>query len=589
MKAWIVLLLAVLAFMVEPRCCIAAKENEQKLKIYTVKFTTKGADRTSYQMFMKDLQNALTVRADRSGDIPVLPPRSAEPSDPQQYLLVKLSNGYQTVTLALDVSDVYILGYQPGGSGNSYFFSDVPTNVRNILFPNTQQRSLPFTGNYGALETAAGAYRREIPLGIGELRQHVDNMNYMQPSPDRRPIARALIVCIQMISEAVRLRNIQQELLTIAEPRHDGTYSVFYPDGLVMEYETSWEDISTAIQSATDGIFRTAVRLVYDGQELVLSTVRQVIFTIAIMPLRCRRNTGAHLQILRMPTSTPLSGFSPLLPVATRSTGLEDNDRTCEKDLAPTSHIIGLDGFCVDVYQGSYHNGNKIVLSECLENQAGQLWTLKTDDNTIRSGGKCLTTYGYSLKDYVMIYDCDSAVPDATKWEIRRDGNIRNPKSGLVLTASRYSSTMINLVVDRNIYSSTQAWFVSNNTKPTVTTIVGYNGLCLLASRSRVWLEKCVKNDDEQLWAIYPDGTIRPKKNRNGCLKCAYPGGYSVTVGTCEGWVEERWQFQSDGTVLHVVNEQVMDVKDTSASLPEITVNDYDSQRLSQIWFQVQP
>ncbi|XP_052479672.1 agglutinin-1-like [Gossypium raimondii] len=182
-----------------------------------------------------------------------------------------------------------------------------------------------------------------------------------------------------------------------------------------------------------------------------------------------------------------------------------------------------------------------------------------------------------------------TAVPDATKWEIRRDGNIRNPKSGLVLTASRYSSTMINLVVDRNIYSSTQAWFVSNNTKPTVTTIVGYNGLCLLASRSRVWLEKCVKNDDEQLWAIYPDGTIRPKKNRNGCLKCAYPGGYSVTVGTCEGWVEERWQFQSDGTVLHVVNEQVMDVKDTSASLPEITVNDYDSQRLSQIWFQVQP
>ncbi|MBA0831407.1 hypothetical protein Goarm_015877, partial [Gossypium armourianum] len=128
MKTWILLLLAVLAFMVEPRCCIAAKENKQKLKIYTVKFTTKGADRTSYQMFMKDLQNALTVRADRSGDIPVLPPRSAEPSDPQQYLLVKLSNGYQTVTLALNVSDVYILGYQPGGSGNSYFFSHVPTN-----------------------------------------------------------------------------------------------------------------------------------------------------------------------------------------------------------------------------------------------------------------------------------------------------------------------------------------------------------------------------------------------------------------------------------------------------------------------------
>lgn len=482
MKAWIVLLLAVLAFVVEPRCCIAAKENEQKLKIYTVKFTTKGANRMSYQMFMKDLQNALTVRADRSGDRPVLPPRSADPSDPQKYLLVKLSNGYQTVTLALDVTNVYILGYQPGGSRNSYFFSNVSTDVRNALFPNTRRASLPFTGSYGELETAAlptSGDRRVIPLGIDELRQHVDNMNSIQPSSDRRPIARALIVCIQMISEAVRFRNIQQELLTIAEPPHDGTYNVFYPDGLVMRYETNWDTISTAIQSATDGIFRTAVHLVYDGQVLVLSTVRQVLFIIAIMPLRCRRNTGANLQLLRMPTSMSSSGCSPLLPVATRTTGLEDNGGTCEKDLAPTSHIIGLDGLCVDVYQGSYHNGNKIVLSECLKNQAGQLWTLKTDDNTIRSGGKCLTTYGYSLKDYVMIYDCYSAVPDATKWEIRGDGNIRNPKSGLVLTANKYSSTTINLVVDRNIYSSTQAWFVSNNTEPTVTTIVGYNGFVL--------------------------------------------------------------------------------------------------------------
>ncbi|XVF25401.1 hypothetical protein REPUB_Repub13aG0209400 [Reevesia pubescens] len=593
MKVWVVLAMwACWISMVElqPRCCMGmdATENEHMLKAsYTVKFTTRGATRNSYLKFMKDLYNALTDRADRSGDIPVLPPQSAELSNPEQYLLVELSNGLQTVTLALNISNVYILGYQPGGSGStsiSYFFSDVPTGARDALFPNTQRRQpLPFTGRYGSLIGAiAGAdSRRDIPLGIDELRQHIDNMNYFQPSTSRSPIARALIVCIQMVSEPVRLRNIQQEILAVAEP----PYGVFYPDALVMEYQNSWEHISSAIQSATDGIFSTALRLSIDGQELVLSTLRQVLFIIAIMPAACR-NTGANnLQLLRMPTSISLSNF----PMAMRSTGLKDNGDTCERALAPISHITGQNGMCVDVYQGSFHDGNKIILRECGQNQASQLWTLRTNDNTIRSGGKCLTTYGYSSGSYVMIYDCNTAVPDATKWEIRSDGSIRNPRSRLVLTGSKDSSGMINLVVDNNFYGSRQAWYASNNTKPPVTTIVGYNNLCLLASGSRVWLEKCVTNDAEQQWAIYPDGTIRPQNNRNRCLKYANAGGDLVTVGPCDGWIEERWRFQSDGTILHVVTEQVMDVKNTDAILPEITVNDNSDQRPSQIWFQVQP
>ncbi|XVE96509.1 hypothetical protein REPUB_Repub02eG0228600 [Reevesia pubescens] len=561
MKVWIVLAIwACWISMVElePRCCIgmAATENEYKLKINTVKLTTRRATRNSYLMFMKDLQNALlTDRADRSGDIPVLPPQSAQRTDPDQYLMVELSNGYQTVTLALNISNVYILGYQPGGSGStstSYFFSDVPTDVRNALFPNTQERrSLPFTGRYGALESAAGVEdRREIPLGIDELRQHIDNLNYVQPSTSRGPIAKALIVCIQMVSEAVRLRNIQQEILAVAEPRRDGTYGVFYPDGLVMEYQTSWEHISSAIQSATDGIFTTSHA---ETRELII----------------CR-------------TSMSLSN----LPMTMRSTGVEDDDDTCEVELAPTSHITGQNGMCVEVYQGSYHDGNKIILWECGQNKTNQLWTLRANDNTIRSGGKCLTTYGYNFEDYVMIYDCDTAVPDATKWEIRSDGSIRNPRSNLVLTGSRDSSGMFNLVVDSNFYGSRQAWYASNDTNPSVTTIVGYNNLCLLASGSRVWLKECMSDDAEQQWAIYPDGTIRPQKNRNGCLK--YKDWDLVIVETCDGWNEERWRFQSRGTILNLATDMVMDVKDTGATLLEITVNNFNNQP-SQTWFQVQP
>ncbi|XVF06473.1 hypothetical protein REPUB_Repub06bG0051200 [Reevesia pubescens] len=601
MKVWVVLALAVAVAIwacwismveVEPQRSITATGKEHKLTIDKVKFTTKGATRNSYLMFMKDLYNALTVRADRSGDIPVLPPRSAQATDPQQYLLVELSNGEQTVTLALNISDVYILGYQPGGSGNSYFFSDVPIDARkrNPLFPNTQRESLPFTGRYGALELAARVVdRTEIPLGIDELRQHIDNMNYLQPSTSHGPIARALIVCIQMVSEAVRLRNIQQEILAVAEPRPNGTYGMYNPNGLMLAYETSWGKISKAIQSATNGIFKKEVSLVYDGKKyLVLSEVRKVLFIIAIMQFKCT-NTRSNLQLSRMPESTSSSEFSSSFPMDMRSTGLEDKGDTCEVALATTSHITGRNGLCVDVYKGSYHNGNKIILWECGQNQANQLWTLRTDDKTIRSGGKCLTTYGYSSGNYVMIYDCDTAVSDATKWEIRSDGSIRNPRSELVLTGSKDSSGVINLIVDKTFYGSKQAWYASNSTKPSMTSIVGYKGLCLLASGSQVWLEKCLSNDAEQQWAIYPDGTIRPQKNREGCLKYADAGGDIVTVGTCDGWIEERWRFQSDGTILHVVTEQVMDVKDTSATLPEITVNNYNDQRPSQIWFGVLP
>ncbi|XP_022740689.1 agglutinin-1-like [Durio zibethinus] len=221
-------------------------------------------------------------------------------------------------------------------------------------------------------------------------------------------IARALIVRIQiMVSKAVRFRNIQQEVLAVAEPNKDGIYRKIYPYSLMIEYQNRC-------------------------QSWFLSNLRQVLFIIAIMPLTCI-NTVANLLLLRMPASISSFGYASSLLMAMRSTSLEDQD-----------------------------------------------------DNTIRSGGKCLTTYGHSSRNYVMIYDCDTAVSDATKCKIWTDGSIRNPKSGLVLTGSKDSSGTIILVVNNNFYGSRQAWYASNNTKPPVATIVGYNGLCLLASGSRV-------------------------------------------------------------------------------------------------------
>ncbi|XP_039050899.1 ribosome-inactivating protein SNAI'-like [Hibiscus syriacus] len=207
---------------------------------------------------MKDLYNALTERADKSGEIPILPPQSAQPTDPQQYVLVELLTGpFLAVTQALNASTTYISGYRPGVESRSYIFSHVTGDVRDALFLNTKRVSLPFRGRYEALERVAGVGdRKEILLGIGQLGQYSSDLGYMNPFTNSNLVAKALIGCLQMVTEAVRLRNIQQQILALADPRADGSYGVFHPDDLMVEYENKWEEISKAIQSAIHGILQ---------------------------------------------------------------------------------------------------------------------------------------------------------------------------------------------------------------------------------------------------------------------------------------------------------------------------------------------
>ncbi|XP_039065711.1 ricin-like [Hibiscus syriacus] len=88
-----------------------------------------------------------------------------------------------------------------------------------------------------------------------------------------------------------------------------------------------------------------------------------------------------------------------------------------------STNIIGQNGLCADVYKGNYKDGNPVVLWPC-GHSTNQLRTSVSDDNTIRCNGKCLTAYGYFSQADVVIYDCDKAEPDATKWEILSGGTI---------------------------------------------------------------------------------------------------------------------------------------------------------------------
>ncbi|KAK8550007.1 hypothetical protein V6N13_055563 [Hibiscus sabdariffa] len=84
-----------------------------------------------------------------------------QPTDPRQYVLVELSN-----------------------------------DDLGRAFPSTPRGSLPFTGEYGPLEAAADVVdRRDIALGITELRRHIQLLSYLNPDHDSCPIAKALILC----------------------------------------------------------------------------------------------------------------------------------------------------------------------------------------------------------------------------------------------------------------------------------------------------------------------------------------------------------------------------------------------------------
>ena len=247
-----------------------------------------------------------------------------------------------------------------------------------------------------------------------------------------------------------------------------------------------------------------------------------------------------------------------------------------------TTRISGRDGMCVDVRNGQDNDGNPIQLWPCGQ-QSNQQWTFHTD-GTIRSLGKCMTTYGYSAGSYVMIYDCDTAVPDATKWAFSTDGSITNPRSGLVLTAQS-AAQGTTLTVETNIHAARQGWS-GGDVEPTVTSIMGYKDMCLQANNdnTRVWLESCEKGKQQQRWAFYSDGTIRVNSSRNLCLTSdGHSSGVVIIILECQGWGNQRWVFKNDGSILNPNAKLVMDVKNNDVSLHLIILS-APTGNLNQQW-----
>ncbi|KAJ4829852.1 hypothetical protein Tsubulata_027930 [Turnera subulata] len=212
-----------------------ATEDEYTLALHsytTLEFTTQDATKEGYTEFLESLRNKLASGYKRYG-IRVLR-EWHRVADNERFLLVKLSNSPDTtITLALDVTTANVAAYQAGYE--SYFFNDTSNLAFSNLFNGTYRKWLPFGGEYSQLEKAAAATRQVIDLGIFSLDRAITTLYVSNRTPEKS-LASALIVVIQMITEAARFRYIEQRVRFNFKA---GT--TFRPDLGMIQLENNWK------------------------------------------------------------------------------------------------------------------------------------------------------------------------------------------------------------------------------------------------------------------------------------------------------------------------------------------------------------
>lgn len=238
--------------------------------------------------------------------------------------------------------------------------------------------------------------------------------------------------------------------------------------------------------------------------------------------------------------------------------------------LGRPTHIIGRDGLCLDVIGGYGDDHIPTQLWPCGA-QNNQLWTIRTD-GTIRAMGKCLVPNGNDPGAYTMINNCDNSKPDDKTWKLYPDGTLTHVHSGLVLTTQTIGPHPIT-TIESNTYAATQSWDTADDGAPIVTPIIGLRRMCLQAQNDNVhiWLNKCVKNNRQQYWAFYGDGSIRANFNTSLCMTCgAKSPNDAIILSKCEGLARQRWEAKEDGTILNPSTDLVMDVKGSDPNLRQI-------------------
>ncbi|EEF32950.1 ricin-agglutinin family protein [Ricinus communis] len=228
-------------------------------------FDAGSYDANKYTDFLKKLRG--TLKSSASHSIPVLPTKLSVTSS-KRFVLLILKSSKSTITIALDVINAYVLGFQVGKK--SYFFKDIAEDIyESKLFNGTTKARLPYGGSYQDLFNA-GANREKVPLGISQLNNAIFQLIKYVSSPSTTDIASNLLVVIQMISEAARFKYIEKKL--VEKFNED-----LYPKGDLLSLENNWGALSIAIQTAKREKFSTKIALQDENYKTYnVSTVAEV-------------------------------------------------------------------------------------------------------------------------------------------------------------------------------------------------------------------------------------------------------------------------------------------------------------------------
>ncbi|CAK7351997.1 unnamed protein product [Dovyalis caffra] len=232
-------------------------ENTNALRYNPVTFNFEGATEASYSEFVNSLRNEVQSKV-----VQGLPVTAKTVPDSKRYILVDLEiDSQKFITLAIDVIDMYLVGYRDkyNGKDRANFLKDAPKVARDNLFKEAtkakQVRNTTFNGTYTDLERFAKSGREKIELGIRKLQKAIDEF-YGKSDEEKKSQANSeakfFIISIQMVSEAARFQYILNKVL------EGGIYGSYKPDFKATSLETSWDKISKAIQNAdaASGEFR---------------------------------------------------------------------------------------------------------------------------------------------------------------------------------------------------------------------------------------------------------------------------------------------------------------------------------------------
>nr|QXF31168.1 ribosome inactivating protein [Bougainvillea glabra] len=231
---------AIIVEIVLVKPSIITTKETTSLGYKTVSFNLGEADK--YSTVIQDLRDALANGA----PVCYFPVTAKTIADDKRFVLVDLTTtSRKTITLAIDVTDVYVVGYLDlyMDKDRAVFLAEVPSVATRHLFPGvTNREMLTFSGHYKTLQEAAKVNRENLELGVNKLGFAIESI--YGKALNGKDIARFFLIVIQMMSEAARFKYIENEVV------NNGLYGSFTPNPKVLELENSWGPISDAIHKS---------------------------------------------------------------------------------------------------------------------------------------------------------------------------------------------------------------------------------------------------------------------------------------------------------------------------------------------------